>query len=372
MRRFLRQTVTALLAVTCVTAHVDGFGNEIGIEGDVIAIASLGSVFLFQRRSKEFWERVERFDDLGRSPVAVKDGVVYVGDSEHEKVHVFARQTSTSCWAHDTIANGNEHTIFSFGNNLVAFEDRTLAVTAFGKSDRNGRGFVYEGRDDGNKFVRKQDLSMLPSDELGGVSIAASGNKLVIGGLANIYLFVKKEAGMWMQSDHVTHKSFVGMSRSIAMDTDTVVVSHAPPIYPFGQGGSVTIYNVAHGRFEKQQRIFSFIAKFFGLSVALSGNTLAIGGADENVYMHEREDSASRFVRRQKLTASTSTGRDLFGQHVALDGDVLLVGAYLKDGPGGGSAYVFSRKKDGKWSEDQELKGEDLTDFIGLEKRAKS
>jgi hypothetical protein len=87
----------------------------------------------------------------------------------------------------------------------------------------------------------------------------------------------------------------------------------------------------------------------FGVSVALSGDTLAVGarvedsaaqGVADNQDDNGASDSGAVYVFRRTgtawqqevhLKASNTGAGDQFGHSVALSGDTLVVGAYLED-----------------------------------------
>ena len=87
--------------------------------------------------------------------------------------------------------------------------------------------------------------------------------------------------------------------------------------------------------------------QFFGLSLALSGELLAVGapGADTlglgsytgAVYLFVRSTASGTWERRQVLTAPTPARMHIFGWHVALRGGTLAAGAY-----GSGSVHTFA------------------------------
>lgn len=99
----------------------------------------------------------------------------------------------------------------------------------------------------------------------------------------------------------------------------------------------------------------------FGVSVALSRNTLLVGspGGKRNagaVYVFVRNGAG--FGRQAILTASDGAAGDRFGASVALKGDTALVGADHDSKRDAGAAYVFVRK--GRtWSETQKLTASD-------------
>ena len=91
----------------------------------------------------------------------------------------------------------------------------------------------------------------------------------------------------------------------------------------------------------------------FGSSVAVDGNTVVIGSPGEDFY------SGAAYVFTKdlmgiwsavRLTASDRANADSFGRWVAVDGDFVVVGAWLDDdgGTDSGSVYVFT-KPSGGW-----------------------
>jgi hypothetical protein len=106
---------------------------------------------------------------------------------------------------------------------------------------------------------------------------------------------------------------------------------------------------------------------FFGEAIALSGDTLVIGVPRSDINNNQSQGAAYVFTRQgtawtqpQKLTANDGLEYDYFGDAVAVDGDTLVVGASANTTPGGfeeGSAYVFKRQVTG-WSFQQQLIGD--------------
>lgn len=123
----------------------------------------------------------------------------------------------------------------------------------------------------------------------------------------------------------------------------------------------------------------------FGFSVAISGDTLAVGASWEAAGggLDPEDNSVSEsgavyvFVRRGNewsqeayLKAPNPDPGDWFGRRIALDGDTLVVGAYGEDSDGSdpsdnsvtnsGAAYVFVRR-DQSWVHEAYLKSRDPT-----------
>ncbi|MCA9511993.1 MAG: FG-GAP repeat protein [Myxococcales bacterium] len=100
----------------------------------------------------------------------------------------------------------------------------------------------------------------------------------------------------------------------------------------------------------------------FGFSVAISGDTVAIGArADGDKGFAAGSAcfyalSAGTWTLQSKVTALDGAFADAFGFSIALDADTAVVGASLEDavGSNSGSAYVFTRTA-GTWSQQQKL-----------------
>ncbi|XXY14563.1 hypothetical protein WME88_40615 [Sorangium sp. So ce216] len=115
-------------------------------------------------------------------------------------------------------------------------------------------------------------------------------------------------------------------------------------------------------------------SRYFGDSVALSGDT-ALVGAYGDAAAGTLSGSAYVFVRsggvwtqQAKLVASDGSRDDYFGGAVALSGDTALVGASHDDDNGleSGSAYVFVRSG-GVWTQQGKLVASDgaASDYLG-------
>ena len=83
----------------------------------------------------------------------------------------------------------------------------------------------------------------------------------------------------------------------------------------------------------------------FGFSVAIHGNTVMIGatgaGTGGAVYVLRTSDGGATYAQVAKLTASDAASGDNFGRSVAIDGGTVVVGASHYDNGGLGAVYVF-------------------------------
>jgi len=109
----------------------------------------------------------------------------------------------------------------------------------------------------------------------------------------------------------------------------------------------------------------------FGYSVAIDGSTLVVGGIQFGsgsgfayVYSYTKTGSSFSWTEQAKLVPIDSADGDHFGISVAISGNTVVVGAYLDDdnGDSSGSAYIYKRSVDGaivSWSQQAKLTASD-------------
>jgi hypothetical protein len=167
-----------------------------------------------------------------------------------------------------------------------------------------------------------------------------------------------------------------GLSRdtfglAVALDGDTTVIGAPNDDDPAigGSSGSAYIFVKNGMEWVQQAKLVAEVGGTgdqFGNSVALSGNTVVIGSAN-NDDLGNNSGSAYVFVRsgtswaqQQKLLPDDGAAFDFFGNAVAVDGDMAVIGASDDDdlGTTSGSAYVFVRN-DTIWAQSTKLLPED-------------
>lgn len=118
----------------------------------------------------------------------------------------------------------------------------------------------------------------------------------------------------------------------------------------------------------------SVSSDYFGNAVAVSGDTAVVGafGDDDmgsssgSAYIFSKD--GTNWVPSGKITASDGAAGDYFGISVAVDANIIVVGAYCDDDAGScsGSAYIFENI-DGQWVETAKLTAGDgaAYDYFG-------
>lgn len=222
--------------------------------------------------------------------------------------------------------------------------------------------------------------------ELFGQCLAVSGDVMVVGASwlqgfrpsGDAYVFVRTGGGWEQQARLRPTEDFFSPSfgASVAVSGDTVVVG-APREdlsnldlqgNPVGvtdnqRFGAVYVFTRAAGQWTRTARLTPDPAgppaRFFGKSVAISGDTLAAASENQSdngiqvygaAHVLKREGAAWSPVTR--LAPAAPHSRAEFGYSLAMEGDYLVAGA-----PGDlpfGAAYVFHRGEGG-WSEQARL-----------------
>ncbi|MEM7518996.1 MAG: hypothetical protein AAF368_18995, partial [Planctomycetota bacterium] len=110
----------------------------------------------------------------------------------------------------------------------------------------------------------------------------------------------------------------------------------------------------------KLQRSGGANDELFGRSVAVSGETIAIGasravGAEGRVVVYENTSSPATWVETAVLAGNDLSAGDEMGLRVDIDGDTIVAGAPTQ-AAFSGAAYVF-RRTGGTWAQEVKLVG---------------
>lgn len=156
---------------------------------------------------------------------------------------------------------------------------------------------------------------------------------------------------------------------AIALEGDTAVIS-APGYFDVPMAGAVHVFTRLGTRWVEQQELRPSdgeVEDFFGLSLALSGDTLAVGSGEARAYVFVR--TGAGWVEQQKLEIAGLPSNSGFGTLLSLQDDTLVFGAFSEDSPvqNAGALYVFVRSG-GVWSLQQRLQPADVAenDFNGI------
>jgi hypothetical protein len=165
---------------------------------------------------------------------------------------------------------------------------------------------------------------------------------------------------------------FANLGRAVAIDGDTAIVGADLHDGPGGvDQGAAYIFRWSGSGWTEEAMLAASdggAGDQFGYTVAIDGDTVVIGawlhdgapGAESGAaYIFTR--TGSTWTQRAKLVASDGASGDRLGFSVAIDGDTALIGAPNDDNALGniaGAAYAFTRDG-GVWTQQAKLTGAD-------------
>ena len=211
-----------------------------------------------------------------------------------------------------------------------------------------------------------------------GYSVAIDDDTAVVGAYgdeAAVYVFTRA-GGAWSEQQKLIASDFqIGNSGyfggSVDIDGDSIVVGAAYDNTAGNNTGAAYIFTRADGIWNEQQKLLANDARaqsFFGLSVGISDNTVAIGSINAYettpgaAYIFTRANAT--WSQQQKLTASDESGRNYFGWSITIANDSVVVGATVS-ALGNGAAYVYTRFE-GQWNEQQKLTSDSFSNSPGF------
>ena len=161
--------------------------------------------------------------------------------------------------------------------------------------------------------------------------------------------FPENEVAKLLASDAQANDYFGG---SVAVSGDTAVIGARYEDTGGSNAGAAYVFTRSGGSWTQQAKLLASDAQssdYFGVSVAVSGDTAVIGAYGEAtggsyagaVYVFTRSGGA--WTQQAKLLASDAQSSDQFGVSVAVSGDTAVIGARYEDtgGSDAGAVYVF-------------------------------
>ena len=361
----------------------DRFGHAVATNGDTVVIgawaknSNTGAAYIFERNQggAENWGQVQKLtasdaaanDQFGRS-VAINGDTVVIGasgkNSSAGAAYTFKRnQGGAENWGQvQKLTAGDAAGFDNFGWSVSINAD-TVVVGAWAKNSNTGAAYIFERNQGGAEQwaqVQKLTASDAAANNLFGISVAIDGDTVVVGARGKLpgaaYIFERNQGGAenWGQVRNLTASDGVGGDQfgiSVAINGDTVAVGaiHGNR----GTSGAVYIFERNQNGVESWGQVKELTADDanlldeFGISVAIDGDTLVVGAWAMNLltggaaYIFERnQNGVEGWGQVQKITASDVAAHDQFGSSVGIDGETVVVGAVGKNSTTG-AAYAF-------------------------------
>jgi hypothetical protein len=381
------------------SASIDRLGNTLVVGAhldDVGADADQGSASVFFL-SNATWIEQQRLtaadgttgDHLGSS-IAISGDTVVVGahsddvgtNANQGSAYVFVR--SGTMWIEQQKLTASDGAAGDEFGNSVAISGDTIVLGApfddVGANSSQGSAYVFVRS--GTTWNEQQKLIATDGtagDQLG-FSVAISGDTIIAGAPfaspANFsYVFVRSGTTWTLQQRLLAAGGgsiFDQVGFSVAINGDTLVLG-APgdQIGANSSQGSAFVFVRSGTTWTQQERLAAGDGAAndqLGSSVAISGDTVVVGSASDDIGANASQGSAYVFVRsgttwteQQKLTASDGAANDQLGSSVAICGDTLVLGApgdQIGANTDQGSAFVFVRSG-ATWTVQQRLTASD-------------
>ena len=367
----------------------DRFGYSVATNGDTVVVgaygknSNTGAAYIFERNhgGAENWGQVQKLtasdaavnDQFGRS-VAIDVDTVVVGawlkNSNTGAAYIFERnQGGAENWGQVKKLTANDAAAFDDFGSSVSINADTVVVGAWVKVPGDGyisvgAAYIFERNHGGTENwgqVQKLTASDPANYAYFGYSVSISGNTAVVGSYGKqpgaAYIFERNQGGAehWGQVKKLTASDGIGVGDqfgiSVAIDGDTLAVganhgnratSGAVYMFERNQNGAEN-----WGEVQELTASDANLLDEFGISVALDGDTMVVGAWAINLltggaaYIFERnQNGVAGWTEMQKITASDVAAHDQFGSSVGIDGDTVVVGAVGKNS-NTGAAYVF-------------------------------
>ena len=289
-----------------------------------------------------------------------------------------------------TASDGAAMDLFAFSSAISG----DIAVAGAWLDDDNGAvsgsAYVFRYDPDEEQWVEEQKLTASDGEavEYFGYSVSVWGDVIVVGAFGDddngtlsgsAYVFrYDSDDEEWVEEQKLTASdgaSFHQFGFSSAAYSDLVVLGAHGDDDNGTASGSAYIFRYDPDDdvwLEEQKLTASDGAAFdeFGHWVAVDGDLVLLGAdADDDngfdsgsAYIFRYDPDDEEWLEEQKLTASDGAASDEFGRSVSISDGVALIGAALDDdnGTDSGSAYVFRYDSDDEeWSEEQKLAASD-------------
>lgn len=320
------------------------------------------------------------YDDFGNT-VAMDGDYIVVGANDESNttdgagsVYVFKIEADGSLDELAKLQADNAESDDAFGDS-VAIDGDFIVVGAANEdtaSSNAGRAYVFKIRSSGSvEQIARLQADDSESEDAFGVAVAIDGEYIIIGAAqeddtavdaGSVYLFkiISDEEIIQeqkIQADDAESTDYFGIS--LAADEGFVVVGAHFEDDQADDAGSAYLFKINEGgtldQVDRFQADDAQSDDFFGASVAIDGDYIVVGVAEEDttaqaagsayVFKITEDDSVAQI---KKLQAEDAEANDRFGISVSIDGAYIVIGARYEDSTefAAGSAYLYEIKAD--------------------------
>ncbi len=392
-QRTLRTAVACLLTASFATAQFPGTaahklipggvgdtaGSEVVLRGDILAVGSprdgavgsnAGSVSIYERDGSG-WSLVQTlyasdvFGQVEFGEVLDFDGTTIAVSatpfSSGLPGNAWAITFDGNQWVVEDLPRPNILTNGSLFGQSVAVDGDTIVVgdRGYDTPGKNNVGAVFVYERIAGSWVMTQPLvaTSFADSTLAGYDVDLDGDTMAVGTFDERVILYERTAGVWAQSDVLlsddpSDDAYFGSELCLRGDLLAVGAEHDTILLP--ETGSVTVFRRLCGSFEREAILLPPLliddGDRFGDAVAIDGDVLVVGatfqtvtgasfGGAATVYRHD----GFGWQYEQQLEKTVPQQTSYFGFAVDVEGDEIVVGARL-DNEGGissGAVFVF-------------------------------
>ena len=356
----IQQSEVSLVPVSDADEHdsvgsataISNSGNTmvVGAENADGAQVGAGAAFVFDKINGNWVRTASLFADDGRA-VPLPDGK-FRNDSYAESVAISADGNTVIVGSpnHNHSGQGNTGAVYVFQRMKGVWSQQAELRSP------NPSIFDFFGAGQGGGGIGISGDTIVVTDD---------GNFTSIPGSVDVF---KRINGVWTFSTQLlVPGDFNFVPSSLAIDGNTVAVgssfSDAPNAF---FAGVAYVFRFDDGKWSAPVTVAAADATTggsFGLSVSLSGNTLAVGANTQPgttaqsgaAYVFSSDEG--KWTQKAKLMASDGLDFDNFGCAISVSGQTVFVGADLHTPPANsvaGAAYIY-QNADGIWRQVAEL-----------------
>lgn len=362
-----------------------GFGTDVAISGNTVVIGAAfddlgedstqGAVYVFVKSANGWTQQQKLTANDGQtsiefgSSVAIEENTIVVGAPGAIFVtnpagtlgaaYVFKRNGTTWTQQQRIVASDGERGD-EFGNDVSISNGTIVVGTKRDSFPILGKAYVFT--QSGNTWQQQQILTASDgaASDLFGTTVDISNDTLIIGALGNnqirgaAYIFTRS-AGVWSERQKLvsaTGAPFNQFGTSVAVSGETIAVGEIPQPTT-NREGAVHIYIKNGTTWTLQQKLTSSevsTSNFFG-TVSLDGDNLYVGDRLRNVGTNQEQGAIYHFKRKngvwnqqRRLTAADGNANEHFGGVHAVLGDIFVAGVWEANVGGNqhqGAAYIF-------------------------------
>ena len=364
------------------------FGSSVALDGDTAVIGAPnnyqapdtpppGSAYVFIRSGANWILQAKLAEGMERSgfgfSVALSGETVLVGapgddnssGSSNGSAYVFVR--SGTSWILQQKLSPDAGWVQSFGWSVALDGDTALIGVPEDSSNGQRKGSAYVFSRSGSSWSREEKLTAADAAEIDefGRSVALAGDTALVGApfdddagdaSGSAYVFTRSD-GTWGQEAKLTASDAVAgddFGWYVALSGDTALIGAIAWDRPNANGSAYVFVRSGAG-WSQQAKLSgdnAGVQDMFGWSAALDGGIALIGVPHESWWMYGGSvyvfvRSGTSWIPHDVLTASDAAANYFFGESVALDGSIALVGAVGGDGVEfRGAAYFYTFSAD--------------------------